>query len=265
MSIHGLALVDSSAQIDEDVHIGPWTMIGSNVKIGKGCRIANSVTIKGYTELGQDNHVAPGSVLGGPPQDKKYKGGETKLVIGDRNDIRECVTINVGTEKGGGVTTIGDDNFLMACCHVAHDCHVHNKTIIPNGVLLAGHVTVEDCVVFGGLVGIQHFTTIGKFAFIGGLTRVIHDVPPFMLLEGHPSRVRTINRVGLERGGFSEESIEALKYAHRILFRKSITRKKAFEKIKSSDHFNEDVAYLLDFLDRADKGVQGRANQPAKH
>ena len=224
--------------------------------------LANSVTINGLTTIGEDNEIGPGTSLGGNPQDLKYKGEPTRLEIGDRNIIRECVTVSRGTAQGGGVTRIGNDNFLMATCHIAHDCHVHNHTIIPNGVLLAGHVEVEDRVIFGGLVGIQHFTTIGKYAFVGGLTRVVHDVPPFMLLEGHPSRVRTINRVGLERNGFSPEAIRALKKAHRLIFRKSYSHKKVFKKIEACEFYTEDVKCLIEFLKRADNGIQGRARQP---
>lgn len=262
MAIHPQAIIDKKAEIDDDVEIGPWSLIGPRVKIGSGCRIANSVTIIGNTSIGEENEIGTGSIIGGAPQDLKYQGTPTKLVIGDNNLIRECVTINTGTEHGGGITRIGDRNFLMACCHVAHDCRVHNHVVIPNGVLLAGHVEVEDHVIFGGIAGIHHFTTIGKFAFIGGLTRVVHDVPPFMLLEGHPSRVRTINRVGLERNGFSQESINALKYAHKVIYRKNMPHNKAFKRIRQSEHYNEEVNYLLEFLERQDAGVNGRARQP---
>jgi UDP-N-acetylglucosamine acyltransferase len=237
-------------------------MIGSGVSIGEGTVLSNSVTIIGKTTIGVDNEFGPGSVIGGKPQDFKYRGGQTRLVIGDRNVVRDCVTVNTGTEHGGGITTIGDDNFLMACCHIAHDCVIHNNVVIPNGVLLAGHVEVEDHVLFGGNIGIHHYTTVGKYAFIGGLTRVVHDVPPFMLLEGHPSKVRTINRIGIERHGFSAEAVQALKEAHRVIWRKDYTRKEAFDHLHNGKYFTDEVEYLVDFLARADNGFQGRARQP---
>jgi UDP-N-acetylglucosamine acyltransferase len=264
VAIHPLAIVDPKAEIERDVTIGPWCHIGPDVKIGSGTVLTHGVTVTNHTIIGKNNEIGIGTSLGGNPQDFKYKGGPTRLEIGDENVFREYVTVNIGTEKGGGVTRIGSANFLMACCHVAHDCNVHNHAVIPNGVLLGGHVEVEDGVVFGGNTAVHHFTTIGKLAFIGGLTAVRHDVPPFMLFEGHPGEVLTINTVGLKRNGFSAERIKALKFAYRVLYRESKTHTEAFKRLRESEYFNPDIEYLISFISKTDAGVLGRAHQPPR-
>ncbi|MHC4663400.1 MAG: acyl-ACP--UDP-N-acetylglucosamine O-acyltransferase [Planctomycetota bacterium] len=261
MKIHKLADVHPKAKIDDDVIIGPFTLIGEHVSIGKGSVIHNGVTILGNTTFGKNNTVFPGTVIGSQPQDKKYQGEPTSVQIGDGNVIRECVTINVGTEQGRTVTRMGDNNLLMACSHIAHDCILGNSVTIANGVLLGGHVEVEDDVTFGGLAAVHHFVTIGKIAFVGGLTRVVKDVPPFMTVEGNPSKIWFPNRVGLERNGVSAEGIEALKQAHKILFRKGGTRPEAIAEIEELGLKTPEVEYIIEFVLKTDKGRVGRMQE----
>ncbi len=219
--IHPTSVVDPKAQIDASVEIGPFCYVGPDVRIGPGCRLVSHVTVLGQTTLGADNTIWPHAVLGADPQDLKYHGEESILVIGDHNSIRESVTIHLGTENGGGVTRIGNDNLIMVGAHVAHDCLIANHVVLANSVHLAGHVSIEDHVVVSGATGIHHFVTLGQYAFIGGMTRIVHDAPPFMIVEGNPSTVRGVNVIGLGRHQFPEESIDLLKDAYRRLFRKS--------------------------------------------
>ena len=188
--IHSTAAVDSCAQLGEDVEVGPFSIIGPDVVIGRGTVIENNVTIKGDTKLGEFNHIHPGAVIGGEPQDISYKGTPTKVVVGDHNVIRESVTINRGTEKEAGVTSVGSHCYFMACSHIAHDCQVGDHIIIANGSMLGGHVHVHDHASISGGVAVHHFATVGGYSFVSGLSRVLHDVPPFMLVEGLPTRPR---------------------------------------------------------------------------
>lgn len=201
--IHHTAQVHPKAQIAEGVAIGPYTIIGENVSLGKNTCISQHVTIDGHTTLGENNTVFPYAVLGTAPQDITYRNEPTQLVMGDNNTIREFVTVNRGTYKEQGQTRLGSHNLLMAYCHIAHDCVLGNHIIMANGVQLGGHVRIHDFAAFGGLVAVHHFVTVGQYAFVGGLARVIHDVPPYTIVEGHPARVRALNVIGLERHGFS--------------------------------------------------------------
>jgi UDP-N-acetylglucosamine acyltransferase len=196
------ACVDPRAQIDEGVYIGPFCVIGPHAQVGADTRLENQVTLMGHVRLGRRNHVYPGAVLGGEPQDVSYTGSDTKVIIGDDNIIRECVTVNRASEKEDGLTRIGNCNFLMACCHVAHDCKLGNHIIIANNTLLGGHVHVDDYASLSGGVAVHHFATIGGYSFVGGMSAVRHDVPPYMLVEGHPAKPRCINVVGLKRNNF---------------------------------------------------------------
>ena len=202
--------IDPRAEIDDEVEIGPFCVIGPQARIGRGTRLDNNVTLMGNVAIGCYNHIYPNAVIGGEPQDISYGGSDTKVVIGDHNIIRECVTINRASEKEEGITRIGDHNFLMACSHVAHDCQLGNHIIAANGTLLAGHVHVHDHASFSGAVGVHQFATIGGYSFVAGLSAVRNDVPPYMLIEGYPARPRCINAVGLKRNNFPTEVIEAL-------------------------------------------------------
>jgi UDP-N-acetylglucosamine acyltransferase len=211
--------------------------------------------------IGQDNHLYPGAVIGGEPQDVSYHGAETEVVIGDHNIIREGVTINRASEKEDGVTRIGDHNFLMACSHVAHDCKLGNHIIVANGTLLAGHVHVHDHASLSGAVAVHHFSTIGGYCFVGGCSVVRHDVPPFMLVEGFPARPRCINIVGLKRNGFSSHVIQALAEAHRLLFRARVGLEHAWEILRTNGQLLPQVNHLLSFVQGQHEGQHGRARE----
>ena len=253
--------IDPRAEIDDDVEIGPFCVIGPHVRIGRGTRLENNVTLMGRVTLGCYNHVYPGVVIGGEPQDISYSGADTKVVIGDHNIIRECVTINRGTEKEEGVTSIGDHNFLMACCHVAHDCRLGNHIIITNATLLGGHVHIQDHATISGGVAVHHFASIGSYSFVAGLSAVRHDVPPFMLVEGYPARPRCINVVALKRNSFSQETIDCLSEAHRLLFRAKVGLDHAREILRSHNHLVPEVLYLLDFIQDQHEGKHGRGRE----
>jgi UDP-N-acetylglucosamine acyltransferase len=260
-SIAPQAVVDPKAEIGDDVHIGPFCVIGPNVKIGHGTRLENNVTLTGHVTLGEDNQLYPGVVVGAPPQDLSYRGSNTQVIIGDHNVFRECVTINRATEKEDGITHVGSHNFMMACSHVAHDCKVGNHIIMANGTLLGGHVHIYDHATLSGGIGIHHFTTVGRYAFVGGLARVIHDVPPFMLAEGHPARPRCINVVALKRNNFSAEAIDCLSEAHRLLYRAKVGLDHAREILRTNDKLVPAVNELLSFIQTQQEGKHGRSRE----
>lgn len=252
------AWIDPRAQIDEGVEIGPLCVVGAGARIGAGTRLLNSVTLMGRVDIGRDNVIYPGSVLGGEPQDVSYTGAETLVEIGNGNIIREGVTINRATEKEDGVTRLGDNNFLMASAHVAHDCKLGNDIIIANATLLGGHVHVEDRASISGGVGVHHYTTIGSYSFIGGLSRVLHDVPPFMLCEGTPARPRCINIVALKRNGFDPEDVNCLAEAHRLIYRSKVGVQAAQDVLATSGKITPSVARLFAFIDKQSEGRHGR-------
>jgi len=252
------AFVDPHAEIDEDVWIGPFCTVGPDAKIGYGTRLENGVTLMGRVTLGRRNRLFPGAVIGGDPQDLTYEGGNTEVVIGDHNVIRECVTINRGSEKEEGVTTIGSHNFLMACSHGAHDCRLGDHIVIANNSLLGGHVIVDDYAGLSGGVAVHHFATVGRYSFVAGVSAVRHDVPPYMLVEGFPARPRCINIVGLKRQGFSRDVIESLAEAHRLLYRAKVGLDNAWEILRSGGHLVPQVNHLLDFVENQRGGAHGR-------
>ena len=260
-SVHPSAVVEAGAQLGEDVTIGPFCWVSSGAVIGAGTVLENHVTILGDVLIGEQNHLFSNAVIGGEPQDVSYRGTRTRVEIGDRNVIREGVTINRGTEKEEGVTSIGHGNFLMACSHVAHDCRVGDHCMLANGTLLGGHVRVHSRASLSGAVAVHHWATIGAWSVIAGLSRVLHDVPPFMLCEGLPARPRCINVVALRRGGFTNEAIEGVSEAHRLLFRAKVGLEPAREILRSQGMLLPDVLQLIEFLARQQEGRHGRARE----
>ncbi|MEX2168015.1 MAG: acyl-ACP--UDP-N-acetylglucosamine O-acyltransferase [Pirellulales bacterium] len=255
------AWIDPRASIEDDVEIGPFCTIGPDVQIGRGTRLISSVTVMGRVTIGRDNTIYPGAVIGGEPQDISYAGSDTCVLIGDGNIIREGVTINRATEKDDGITKLGDRNFLMAGAHVAHDCELGSDIIIANATLLGGHVRVADHASISGGVAIHHYTTIGSFSFVGGLAKVLHDVPPYMLCEGHPARPRCINIVALKRNNFSAQDIDALAEAHRLLYRSKVGQHAAREVLRGKDQLRPPVLELLQFIESQQEGRHGRGRE----
>jgi UDP-N-acetylglucosamine acyltransferase len=258
--IHPTAVVAEGAELGADVEIGPYTVVGPAVLIGDRTRIGPQVVIDGVTRLGSDNLIVGQASLGGAPQDLSYRGEPTQLTIGDRNTIREFVTINRGTIKGGGLTRVGSDCLLMACSHVAHDCTLEDRVILANGALLAGHVQVGEGASISGACVAHHFLSIGRYSYCGGMSRISQDVPPFMLIEGHPARVRRVNDVGLERAGFSAEEIEHLHRAFRRIWRSKTTepRREILQDLRNELGTSRAVMELVEALERTELGLKGR-------
>lgn len=255
------ACVDPRAEIADDVEIGPYCVIGPDVRIGRGTRLLGHVCVLGITTIGEFNLISPFAVIGGDPQDVSYHGAPTRVEVGDHNIIREGVTINRGTEKEDGLTRIGSHNFLMATSHVAHDCKLGDHVTIANGSMLAGHCHVASYASISGGVAVHHFTSIGSYSFIGGQSRIYHDVPPYMLVDGNPSRVRCINVVGLKRNGINAEGIDSLHEAHRLIYRAKMSAKHAAEILESHGHLTSEVRRLLDFIQAQQEGKHGRARE----
>ncbi|NLF06777.1 MAG: acyl-ACP--UDP-N-acetylglucosamine O-acyltransferase [Pirellulaceae bacterium] len=253
--------IDPRAQIEDDVEIGPFCVIGPNVRIGRGTRLENNVTLMGNVSIGRQNHIYPYAVIGGEPQDVSYQGSDTRVEIGDGNIIRESVTINRASEKEEGITRIGNNNFLMACSHVAHDCQLGDHIVIANGTLLAGHVHVHDYASLSGAVAVHHYATIGGYSFIAGLSAVRHDVPPYMLAEGYPARPRCINSVGLKRNNFSPQVIHSLAEAHRLLYRSKVGLENAWEILRANGQLVPQVNHLLAFVQGQHEGQHGRGRE----
>jgi UDP-N-acetylglucosamine acyltransferase len=253
------SVIDPRARIADDVEIGPFCAIGPGVTIGQGTRIENNVTIKGRVHIGRDNHIHPGVVIGGEPQDISYRGTDTEVRIGDYNVIRESVTINRASEKEDGVTSVGNHCYLMACCHVAHDCRIGDRVMIANSTLLGGHVHIHDNASLSGGIGVHHYSTIGSYSFISGLTRVLHDVPPYMLVEGYPPRPRCINVVALKRNDFAADVINALADAHRLLYRAKVGLDHTREIMRSNGQLQPQVNHLLSFIQNQQEGRHGRS------
>ena len=259
--ISPLASVDSSAVIADSVEIGPNCVIGPDVEIGPGTRLVANVVIRGRVRIGRYNLFHPGSVIGGEPQDISYREEPTSVSIGDHNIIREGVTINRGTAKDVGDTSLGNHCYLMACSHVAHDCQVGNNVIIANGSMLGGHCRVHDNASISGLVAAHHFVTIGSYSFVGGMSRILQDVPPFMLAEGQPARPRCVNMVALKRNNFPADVMRALSDAHRLLYRARVGLDHAREILRSEEKLLPQVTQLLDFVQQQQEGRFGRSKQ----
>ncbi|HEY8391623.1 MAG TPA: acyl-ACP--UDP-N-acetylglucosamine O-acyltransferase [Capillibacterium sp.] len=253
--IHETALVHPGAKLGKNVVIGPYAVIGEHVELGDGCVVGPHVLIDGWTKIGNNNKFYHGASIGVEPQDLKFKGEKTYLIIGDGNIFRENVTISRGTAEGGGETRIGNDNLFMAYSHVAHDCKVGNHVVMANCSALAGHVTVEDRVTIGGLAGVHQFTKVGKLAMIGACTKIVKDVPPFIIADGNPARVAGINIVGLRRNDVPPEIRNEIKRAYRILYRSNLSVEQAIEKMEHELHGIAEIDHFIRFLRSAERGI----------
>jgi UDP-N-acetylglucosamine acyltransferase len=252
--IHPQAIVDPSAKIADDVTVGPFTFIGADVEIGAGTTVASHVVINGPTKIGKDNRIFQFASVGEKPQDLKFDDNPTELVVGDRNTIREYVTLHRGTPGGGNVTRIGNDNLFMVSSHVAHDCVLGDHIILANATALAGHVIVEDHAILGGYTTVHQFTRIGAHAFTGFSTAIDRDVLPFFTVAGNRARAVGINKEGLKRRNFSAESIRALQEAFKLLIKSSCSHKVALEKVEELAQRDANVRRMLDFLDASERG-----------
>lgn len=254
--IHPTAVVGSKAELGLDVTIGPFCVVENEAVIGDGTILESHVVIHSYTSLGPKCHVSPFATLGGQPQDLKYAGEKTYAKIGSGCQIREYVTVNRGTATGGGVTEVGDKCLLMATSHVAHDCKVGNEVVMANSVALAGHVHVEDYVILGGLAAVHQFVRIGAYAYVGGMTPVSQDVPPYVIATSRGENfLHGLNKIGLKRRGFNDNTMAALKKAYRIFFRYGLTVPEAAERIKAEVELLPEVLYLVDFMQTSERGI----------
>ena len=253
--IHETALVDRRAEIDSDVEIGPYSLVGKHVRIGKGCRVKSHVVIEGRTTIGEGNILFQFATVGSVPQDLKYKGEPSELIIGNHNTIREFVSLNPGTAGGGMVTRLGDGNLLMMYCHIAHDCILGSHNIIANGATLGGHVVIEDYVIVGGLVGIHQFTKVGQGAILGAGSMVSKDVPPYCNATGDRARLHGLNIEGLKRRGFGPQKIEALRKAYRIMFRSKLKTRAAIVKIRQELSGYAEAQELVTFVENSQRGI----------
>ncbi len=258
-NIHPTAIVDPAAQLSSSVTVGPYAVIGPHVRIGARTSVGPHCVIEGHTTIGEDNKIFQFASLGAVPQDKKYAGEPTRLEIGHRNTIREFCTFNLGTAQDRGVTTIGDDNWIMAYVHIAHDCVVGNQTILANNATLAGHVHLGDWVIIGGLTGVHQFSRIGAHAMAGFASHISQDVPPFMMVDGNPLAVRGLNSEGLRRRGFSAERIAAIKQGYRVLYRQGLTLEASIAAIDAlvAEHplAAADLQHLRDFVAASKRGI----------
>jgi len=251
--IHATAIVDPAARIGANVSIGAYSVIGAGVEIGEGTTIGPHVVVEGTTRIGRDNRIFQFASIGAIPQDKKFGGEDSQLIIGDRNVIREFVTLNRGTAEGGGATRIGNDNWIMAYAHVAHDCTVGNHTVFSNNATLAGHVTVGDYAILSGFAGIHQFCRIGAHAFIGMGCLVNGDVPPFVMVAADYGRPRGINSEGLKRRGFDADRIAAIKRAYRTLYLGNRSQAEAHTELAAIAADSKDVAVMLDFIESSER------------
>lgn len=249
------AVVDPAAQLAPDVTVGPYSIIGADVYIGAGTWIGPHVVIRGHTRIGEKNKIYQFASVGDDPQDKKYKGERTLLEIGDRNVIRESCTINRGTVQGGGVTRMGNDNWIMAYVHIAHDCIIGNDTILVNNASLAGHVTIEDHVILGGFSLVHQFCTVGAYAFTSMASGVAKDVPPYVRVAGHMAEPHGLNSEGLKRHGFTPETVAHLRRAYKIIYRSNLTVEKAVERLRELAQECHEVEHLAAFVEKSKRGI----------
>lgn len=253
--IHPSAIIDASAEIEAGVEIGAYSVIGSQVKIGRGTKIASHVVIDGPTRIGVDNQIFPFASIGAVPQDKKYKSEPTELIIGDRNVIREGCTFNRGTIQDKGKTLIGNDNWIMAYVHIAHDCIVGNNTVFANNATLAGHVEIRDFAILGGFTLVHQFCVIGEYAFTGMGSAIGKDVPPYVMVTGAPAEPRGINAEGLRRHQFSAEAIQRIRDAYRLLYRQHLSLQEALTEIEQQYGSFKDTQALINFCRHTERGL----------
>ena len=262
--ISKLADVSPDAQIGDDCEIGPYCVIGPKVTIGRGTKLLNSVSVLGKVKIGEYNKISPGAVIGGEPQDLSYKGSETRVIIGDRNVIRENVTINRASEKEEGVTRVGSDGFFMACSHIAHDCIIADHVILGQGSMLGGHVHVHHHATISGCVAVVHYVSVGSYVFIGGSSRCLQDVTPFMLTDGNPARPRCVNLVGLKRNNIPRETISALTETYKLLYRSRVGLENTREILQNKGLVSEKIDYCLSFVEESQQGRHGRGRERRK-
>ena len=253
--IHPTAIVDSKAEIDTDVEIGPYSIVEADVVIGSGTVVGPHVVIQPYVTIGPECRIFQYASIGALPQALAYKGEKTVVNIGRGTIVREFVTINRGTEFGGGVTEVGEKNLLMAYAHIAHDCKTGREVIFANNATLAGHITIGDYVTVGGLVAVHQFVKIGNYAYIGGKSAVVKDIPPFVIVSGDRARLHGLNNVGLKRRGFSQETLSILKKAYRIIFRIGLTLNEAIERVKAEVEQIPEVIDLINFIKSSERGI----------
>lgn len=254
-NIHPTAYVHPKAELGDDVEVGPFAYVGEFAQIGSGSRLLHHACVEGHTTIGKNNEIGSFSVIGGKPQDLKYKGEPTRVEIGDNNQFRECVTVNAGTVTGASVTKIGSHCLVMAYCHVAHDCVIGDHVVMANYTGLSGHVTLEDYVILSGMCGVTQFLRIGKHAFIGGMTGVRKDVAPYVICVGDPAEVRGLNRVGLKRRGFEGERFEAVLEAYRLYFESGLEKGQALMELERRFPQQGDVRYFIDFIRNSENGI----------
>jgi len=255
-AIHPTAIIDPKAELGRGVTVGPYSIIGPDVVLGDGCEVMSHVTIHGPAVIGKENRFFPHCAVGGEPQDKKFKGErESRIQIGDRNVIREFVTINRGSVHGGGLTRVGDENWFMAYCHVAHDCHVGNLTIFANASTLGGHCVVEDRVYLGGFTAVHQFCTIGTLTMTGGQTMIAQDVPPYVIATGNRVRLFGINRIGMERAGIADDEIRNIERAYRLFFRSKLTAKEGLARIDAELPDSPLVKRFSQFIRESKRGI----------
>lgn len=255
MNIHPTAVVDPSAKLGADVTIGPYAVVGKDVTLGDRCNIGPHVTVEGVTTIGADSMVHQFASIGGPPQDFSYRGEDTRVEIGEKVTVREYVTIHRGTAKGLGKTVIGDGCFLMAYCHVAHDCRLGAGVVMANSAHLGGHIEVGEKAILGGVVAVHQFARVGEFSLVGGVSGVSKDVPPYTLANGPRIYIYGLNEVGLRRNGFSRDTILKLKKAFKIAFRSSLKVSQAVEKIRTELHDSKEALRFAEFLVTSNRGI----------
>ncbi len=256
MNVHPTALIDRQAKVPASCRIGPYCVVGAGVELGERCRLISHVAIEGPTTIGSDNSFFPFAAIGMAPQDVTYKGEPTRLEIGSHNEIREYVTINRGTLKGGGVTRVGSHILIMAYTHIGHDCVIGDHAMLVNGATIAGHVTVEEWAVVGALCPVHQFVRIGAHSYVGGGTTITQDVLPFsMTSAARDTHAYGLNKIGLERRGFSKERIAKIHHAYKVLLASKLNTSQALEKLKSEPNPGDDVAMLIRFIETAERGI----------
>lgn len=255
MNIHPTAVISSDARLGEGVEVGPYSIIGPDVTIGKHTVIGPHVVIQEQTDIGEKCRIAQFCSIGGDPQDLKFRGEKTRVIMGNNNYIREYVTINRATVADIGVTMMGDNNLIMAYCHIAHNCKLGNNIIMANAANLAGHIHIDDYAIIGGLSGVHQFTRIGCHSIIGGASALAKDLPPYLMAAGNHAKLFGLNLVGLKRRGFKEENIKQLKQAYKILFRSSLLLKTAVEKVRAELDDLPEIRTLLEFVEKSERGI----------